>query len=96
MNDLKHRADYLICKSAVIQESLRLSTAVPGGAPRIVPEPGVWVDGRFIPAGVRAHPESIRQRTVAKDGDRAAAELKYCFMFVLADLSRQLSRCHTG
>lgn len=37
--------------TAVIKESLRLSTAVPGNLPRVVPPGGVVVDGRFIPGG---------------------------------------------
>ncbi|KAL4959573.1 cytochrome P450 [Aspergillus stella-maris] len=36
---------------AVIKETLRLSTPVPGITPRIVPEPGVTVQGHFLPAG---------------------------------------------
>ncbi|KAL4936092.1 hypothetical protein BDV06DRAFT_216933 [Aspergillus oleicola] len=36
---------------AVIKETLRLSTPVPGITPRIVPEPGVKVQGHFLPAG---------------------------------------------
>ncbi|KAJ7453160.1 cytochrome P450 [Mycena latifolia] len=39
--------------NAVIQESLRLGTPLPG-LPRIVPENGVVIDGHFLPAGTIA------------------------------------------
>lgn len=37
---------------AVIKESLRLSTPVPGITPRVVPPSGATVQGYFIPGGV--------------------------------------------
>lgn len=37
---------------AVVKESLRLSTPVPGITPRVVPPSGVTVQGHFIPGGV--------------------------------------------
>jgi cytochrome P450 len=47
---------------AVIWESLRLGTPFPG-LPRVVPEPGAVLDGRFFPAGtvvsIPAHVQQI-------------------------------------
>ncbi|KAJ9138718.1 Cytochrome P450 [Pleurostoma richardsiae] len=37
--------------SAVIKESLRAGTPIPGNLPRVVPEGGAYVDGKFIPPG---------------------------------------------
>ncbi|KAF7958363.1 hypothetical protein EAE96_001912 [Botrytis aclada] len=37
--------------TAVVKESMRVYTIVPGVLPRIVPDGGVVVDGHFIPAG---------------------------------------------
>ncbi|KAF7859461.1 uncharacterized protein EAF02_010909 [Botrytis sinoallii] len=37
--------------TAVIKESMRVHTLVPGFLPRIVPDGGVVIDGHFIPAG---------------------------------------------
>ncbi|TGO39668.1 hypothetical protein BHYA_0049g00030 [Botrytis hyacinthi] len=37
--------------TAVVKESMRVHTMVPGVLPRIVPDGGVIVDGHFIPAG---------------------------------------------
>ncbi|KAH8789830.1 cytochrome P450, partial [Hyaloscypha finlandica] len=36
---------------AVIQESLRLSTAIPGNLPRLIPPQGATVNGIFLPGG---------------------------------------------
>ncbi|KUJ06618.1 cytochrome P450 [Mollisia scopiformis] len=47
--------------SAVVKESLRLSTAVAGNIPRVVPEGGVIVDGYFLPAGTAV---SVTHRTI--------------------------------
>ncbi|TGO83795.1 hypothetical protein BPOR_0592g00050 [Botrytis porri] len=44
--------------TAVVKESMRVYTIVPGALPRIVPDGGVVVDGHFIPAGT-----SISQTT---------------------------------
>ncbi|RDW72768.1 cytochrome P450 [Aspergillus mulundensis] len=46
---------------AVVKETLRLATPVPGITPRIVPEPGVTVQGHFLPAGTIV---SITHRTI--------------------------------
>ncbi|KAF7917956.1 uncharacterized protein EAE98_009984 [Botrytis deweyae] len=45
---LVQRLPYL---TAVVKESMRVHTLVPGYLPRIVPDGGVVVDGHFIPAG---------------------------------------------
>ncbi|KAF7943865.1 uncharacterized protein EAE97_005935 [Botrytis byssoidea] len=46
--NLVQRLPYL---TAVVKESMRVHTMVPGTLPRIVPDGGVVVDGHFIPAG---------------------------------------------
>ncbi|OJJ05850.1 hypothetical protein ASPVEDRAFT_137854 [Aspergillus versicolor CBS 583.65] len=51
---------------AVVKETLRLSTPVPGMTPRIVPEPGVTVQGHFLPAGTIV---SITHRTIHDNPD---------------------------
>jgi cytochrome P450 len=40
--------------NAVIKESLRLSSGVPSGLPRVVPPSGATIAGVTVPAGVRA------------------------------------------
>ncbi|MCJ1264415.1 hypothetical protein MMC22_004286 [Lobaria immixta] len=48
-------------QTAVFRESLRLSSAVPGILPRVVPSSGCYVGERFIPAGTIV---SISHRTI--------------------------------
>ncbi|KAJ6613737.1 cytochrome P450, partial [Mycena sp. CBHHK59/15] len=45
-----HSLDQLVILNAVIQESLRLGTPLPG-LPRIVPDGGVVIDGHHVPSG---------------------------------------------
>ncbi|KAJ7661044.1 hypothetical protein B0H17DRAFT_885559, partial [Mycena rosella] len=44
-----HSLDDLPILNAVIQESLRLDTPLPG-LPRIVPEEGLYIGGHHVPA----------------------------------------------
>ena len=44
--------------TAVIEETLRLYGAAPGGLPRVVPSEGVMINGVYIPAGITATTQS--------------------------------------
>jgi len=56
-------------QTAVIQESLRLSTAIPGNLPRLIPPNGATVNGIFLPGGVSYPPtwfSSLAPHLIAK------------------------------